>query len=133
MGSLERAFSVLIVEDQALIALHIEDVVRRIGGGSIGSAAQISDALTLIETTPWDTALLDLRLALGEMAYPVADRLRAKGIPFAFVTGWDGEIDTPYSDVPVLRKPFGETEVESCLRMLLAKTPQPTIKQATAA
>jgi DNA-binding response OmpR family regulator len=133
MGSPERAFSVLILEDQALIALHIEDVVRRIGGGAIGCAAGISEALNLLDTTTWNAALLDLRLARGEMAFPVADRLRAKAIPFAFVTAWDGEIDRRYSDVPVLRKPFGEAELESCLRSLLVEAPQPSAKQASAA
>jgi len=125
MGSRERAFAVLIVEDQALIALNIEDVVRRIGSGAVGCAARVSDALTLIETTPWDAALLDIRLAQGETVYPVAERLRAKAIPFAFVTAWDGDIDPRYCDVPVLRKPFGEAELESCLRTLLVPAAPP--------
>ncbi len=51
--------------------------------------------------------------------YPVAERLQAKGVGFAFHTAWDGEIDTRYSHVPVLRKPFSLTELERCLRALL--------------
>ena len=130
MDSRERALSVFVVEDQALIALHIEDVVRRIGGRAVGCAAHLSDALTLIETALWDAALLDIRLAQGEMVYPVAKRLQAKTVPFAFVTAWDGKIDARYSQVPVLRKPFSEAELESCLRMLIGKMPRQASERA---
>jgi DNA-binding response OmpR family regulator len=123
MGSLERAFTLLIVEDQALIALNIEDAVRRIGACTIGCAARLSEALILIETACWDAALLDIRLARDEMVYPVAERLQAKAVPVAFVTAWEGEIEARYCDVPVLRKPFGEAELEACLRMLIGKMP----------
>jgi two-component SAPR family response regulator len=132
MCSRERAFTVLIVEDQSLIALNIEDIAKRIGGCVVGCAAQLSDALTLVETASWDAALLDLRLAGGEMVYPVAERLQAKAVPFAFVTGWDGDIDRRYSDAPVLRKPFGEVELENCLRRLMTKIPQPASEEQAA-
>jgi len=132
MGSRERAWAILIVEDQAIIASHIEDVVKRIGGGFVGCAGRISDALNILETTSWDAALLDLRLAHGEMVYPVAERLHAHGIPFAFVTAWEGEIESAYKDVPVLRKPFGEAELEECLRALIAQVPQPAVAQQAA-
>jgi DNA-binding response OmpR family regulator len=117
-------FTILIVEDQALIALSIEDVARAIGSCAVGIAARVADALTLIETAPWDAALLDLRLE-DEMVYPAAERLRAKGVPFAFVTAWDGEIDAPFADVPVLQKPFGEAELASCLRALIESRVRP--------
>jgi CheY-like chemotaxis protein len=116
----EQGFAILIVEDQPLIALNIEDMIRETGGDVVGSAARLCDALTLIETASWDAALLDVRLAQGEMVYPAAERLQAKGVPFAFLTAWDGEIDARYSDVPLLRKPFSEAELESCLQMLMA-------------
>ena len=132
MGSRERALAILIVEDRAVIASHIEDVVKRIGGGFVGCAGRISDALNILETTSWDAALLDLLLAHEEMAYPVAERLRAQGVPFAFVTAWEGEIESAYQDVPVLRKPFGEADLEDCLRALISQVPQPTVAQQAA-
>ncbi len=132
MGSRERAFAVLIVEDQALIALNIEDVVRRIGGGVIGCAARLSDALTLVETASWDAALLNIRLAQGETAYPVAEQLQAKTVPFAFVTGWEADIDPRYSDVRVLQKPFTEAELENCLRTLIGTMPHSSSEQGAA-
>ena len=65
-----QGFAILIVEDQALIALEIEDAVRRKGADVVGSAARLSEALTLIETASWDAALLDIKLADGEAVYP---------------------------------------------------------------
>jgi two-component SAPR family response regulator len=132
MGSRKLAFTILIVEDQALILLNIEDLVRRIGGRTVGCAARLSDALTLIETASWDAALLDIKLGQSETVYPAAERLRVKGVPFAFVTGWDGKIDARYSDMPVLRKPFSEAELESCLRMLIGEVPHPASEQEAA-
>ncbi len=123
MRTPELPLTILIVEDQPLISLNIEDVVRSMGACIIGCAARLSEAITLIETASWDAALLDIRLAHGDTVYPAAERLRAKGISFAFMTGCAGDIDERYADVPVLTKPFGEAELERCLRMLVDKMP----------
>jgi len=125
-----QGFAILIVEDQALIALEIEDSVRRNGADLVGSAARLSEALTLIETTSWDAALLDMKLANGEAVYPVAERLHAKGVPFAFLTAWDGDIDARYCDVPVLSKPFSLAELESCLHTLVGGRFKPADREA---
>ena len=125
MGSLERAFTILVVEDHGLIASEIEDAIRRNGGRVLGPANRVSEALTLIEAAPSDAALLDVSLEHGEPVYPVAERLRAKRIPFAFVTGSIRDFDERYSDVPVLRKPFGEAELDRCLRILIDRILHP--------
>ncbi len=125
MGSRERVFTILVVEDHGFIASEFEDAVRRNGGRVLGPAARVSEALALIEAAPCDGALLDITLEHGETAYPVAERLRAKRIPFAFVTGWDGDFGEPYCDAPVLRKPFGEAELDRCLRMLIDRMLHP--------
>jgi CheY-like chemotaxis protein len=122
---LGQGFTILIVEDQALIAAGIADLIREIGGGVVGSAARLSDALTLIETASWDAALLDVTLAQGETVYPAAERLRTKGVPFAFLTASDGDIDARYHDAPVLSKPFSEAELKSFLQTLIGSAIQP--------
>jgi DNA-binding response OmpR family regulator len=119
MRSRERVFTILVVEDHGVIALEFEDAIRRHGGLVLGPAVRVSDALALIETTECDAALLDIKLEHGETVYPVAERLYAKRIPFAFITGWDGGLGERYGNVPVLRKPFGEAELDRCLRMLI--------------
>jgi CheY-like chemotaxis protein len=125
MGSPGRAFTILVVEDHSVIALEIEDAVRRNGGRVLGPAVRVSEALALINTSPCDAALLDIKLGHGETVYAVAERLHAKRIPFAFVTGWDRDIAEPYGDAPVLRKPFGEAELDNCLWALIGTMPQP--------
>ena len=125
MGSRERGFTILVVEDHGFIASEFEDAVRRNGGRVIGPATRVSEALALIEATPCDAALLDVTLERGETVYPVAERLYAKRIPFAFVTGWDGDLAEPYANAPVLRKPFGEAELDRCLRMLIDRMLHP--------
>jgi two-component SAPR family response regulator len=125
MCSRARAFTVLIVEDYALIALELEDAVRRNGGEVLGPATQTPEALGLLERFGCDAALLDIRLAQGETVYAVAERLEAKRVPFAFITGWDGELDPRFADAPVLRKPFGEAELDRCLHRLIGCMPHP--------
>jgi len=127
-----RAFTILIVEDHALIALEIEDAVRRNGGQVLGPAARIRDALALLETAQCDAALLDIKLAHGESVYAVAQQLVAKAVPFAFITAWDGDIDERFARAPVLRKPFGEAELDRCLRVLIGSLPHPAGKQQAA-
>jgi len=125
MGSLERAFAILVVEDHGLIASEIEDAIRRNGGRVLGPAARVSEALALIEAAPCDAAVLDVSLENGEAVYPVAEGLCARRIPFAFVTGSVRDFDEPYSEAPVLRKPFGEVELDRCLRMLIDRALHP--------
>ena len=133
MGSRERVFTILVVEDHGLIASEFGDAIQRHGGRVLGPAARVSEALALIEAAECDGALLDITLRCGETAYPVADRLHAKGIPFAFVTGWEGDFSDPYGDTPVLRKPFGVTELDSCLRMLIDRMLHPRENRGQAA
>jgi two-component system, chemotaxis family, sensor kinase Cph1 len=125
MGSLERAFTILVVEDHGLIASEIEDAIRRNGGRLAGPATRVSEALALIEAAPSDGALLDVCLEHGEPVYPVAERLRVKRTPFAFVTGSIRDFDEHYSDVLVLKKPFGEAELDRCLQILIDRILHP--------
>jgi len=119
MDFLERGFTILVVEDQAFIASEFNDAVRRNGGRVLGPATRVSEALALIESARCDGALLDVHVGMGERVFPVAERLHAERIPFVFVTGSEEDFDAPYGDVPVLRKPFREAELDRCLRMLM--------------
>ena len=41
------------------------------------------------------------------MAYPVAEILAERGVPFVFVTGYEADtINDRFSEVPVLQKPI---------------------------
>ncbi len=84
------AHPILVVEDEFLIALDIVAALEQAGIAVAGPASTVSDALATIERGPLRGALLDAHLA-GESAGRIADALAARGIPFAFVSGYGRE------------------------------------------
>ena len=62
------------------------------------------------------SALLDINLG-GQMVYPVADALRAQGVPFLFATGYDAQATLPaYADVPRAEKPLALRDLNQAKR-----------------
>lgn len=98
---------VLVVEDEALVATQIEDVLARAGYTVLGPAARVSEAFDQLYVTAPDAALLDINLA-GDASFPLAELLRAKRIPFAFCSGYGETAAVPDSlrDAPLIAKPF---------------------------
>jgi CheY-like chemotaxis protein len=97
---------VLLVEDEALVAMMIQEFLTEGGHSVVGPISRAAEALSAAREGHFDTAILDINLG-DSMAYPVADILAARGIPFAFVTGYEADtVDERFSDVPVLQKPI---------------------------
>jgi CheY-like chemotaxis protein len=88
-GSPSRDPLVLVVEDEALIAMDLERLLGRHGYRVLGPAATVAGALRLLDGEAPDVALLDVNLR-GEMVTPVAEALRARGIPFVLASAYDG-------------------------------------------
>ncbi len=103
--------TILIVEDEPLIAMSLEDVLSDQGAICLGPVGSIDSALEIIAANRFDIALLDINLR-GQKIDPVADRLAAAGIPFIFTTG-HGEDGLPKSHRhrPVIAKPYSDTAV----------------------
>jgi CheY-like chemotaxis protein len=102
---------VLVVEDEALIALQLEDMLVELGCAVIGPASRVGRALELLDGEPVEAAVLDLNIA-GELVYPVADELRSRGLPYIFVTGYGTSgLSEPYRSRPILEKPFARREL----------------------
>ncbi len=102
---------VLVVEDEALVALQIEDMLTELGCAVIGPASRVGQALELLDGEPVEVAVLDLNIA-GELVYPVADELGNRGLPYIFVTGYGTSgLTEPYRSRPVLEKPFARREL----------------------
>jgi len=98
---------ILVVEDEYLLAADLAQTLEELGAVVVGPAATVERALALVEAEDrLDGAVLDLNLG-GERAYPVADALVARGVPFVFVTGYDdGVVPAAHVQAPRCEKPF---------------------------
>ena len=108
--------SVLIVEDQALIALDIEEMIRKLGAREIRLSPNVDDAQKAIERFGADIAVLDFNLG-AETSEAIADQLISEGIPFVFSTGYGDSLMIPerFRQVPVVRKPVNESALAAQL------------------
>jgi two-component sensor histidine kinase/CheY-like chemotaxis protein len=115
-----RGRRVLLVEDEPLVALDMEAELQALGLEVIGPASSVAAAERLIAERACDAALLDANLH-GQSVERLAAALRAKGVPFAFATGYGREaLPEAFRDVAVLAKPFDAARVAATLRALLA-------------
>lgn len=117
----DGAQRVLVVEDSAMIAMDLESFLMSAGYEVVGPASSVSEALALVDGEPLDAAFLDVDLE-GELVTPVAAKLAEMGVPFAFLTGFDGASAEmqEFRDVIVVEKPFGDRLILSTLASLLA-------------
>jgi CheY-like chemotaxis protein len=103
---------VLVVEDEALVALLLEDMLAELGHEVIGPVAQLAKALEIARHEELDIAILDVSLNGGN-TYSVAEALGARGIPFVFATGYGrAALVEPYTDAPLLQKPFRQSDLQ---------------------
>ena len=108
---------VLIVDDEALIALTLADTVREMGCKVLGPAHSIEAAIALIRQSPPDLAVLDINIA-GNSNAPVAKALRALAIPFVYCTGYaePAEQIEPGLEAEMITKPTDPDALAAALR-----------------
>ena len=101
------AGTVLLVEDNMIIALEAEDTLLALGAGNVLVASSVAEALRLLTVDTPGFALLDINLG-GEMSWPIASRLRELGVRYAFATGYSDQIDIPleHRSAPMVTKPY---------------------------
>ena len=98
--------SVMLVEDEAIVALAVNDSLTDMGFSVIGPFSRVSDACRALQDNQVDAAILDINLD-GEMVYSLAEMLTARKIPFVFATGYGAEsIEARFEHIPVLQKPI---------------------------
>lgn len=111
-----NAVRVLIVEDEILVAMLLEDMLKDLGYAVVGMASRVEAALSLIASTELDLAILDINLA-GQKSFPVAEVLEKKNIPFIFATGYGQQgLEGKYVSRTVLTKPFRSRDLEQALK-----------------
>lgn len=113
---------IFIVEDEFLVAFEMADLLEELGFDVVGPSIHLEDAKEKAETAEIDAAFLDVNLGEGKTSKPVADILRARKVPFVFVTAYDRhEISFLMSDDQVLKKPVTSDRLLTTLRKAFPK------------
>lgn len=111
-----RGMRILVAEDEVMIADDLSGALAEQGAEVLGPAATVARAMAISEDeAAIDAAVLDINLR-GEMIYPVADALIARGVPVVFATGYDQFIiPERFTRVPHCEKPVGIDKILGAL------------------
>ena len=124
-GAALQGVRVLVVEDMAVLAWRVRDVLAQAGAEVVGPAANVPGALALLDSCAVDAAVLDMNLD-GQPADPIADVLAARGVPFLFLTGYgSGSAEGRHAARPTLGKPLKPPALIRTLVELGSKPPPP--------
>jgi len=121
LGDDDKPPRVLIVEDEALVAMELSNALKMAGFSVLGPATTLRSGLTLAAHERFDVAVVDLNLN-GALSTPIADILIERGIPFLVASGYDIATMLPphLHDLPTLQKPADSAVLVSRLRRLIA-------------
>ena len=113
---------ILILEDEALIAMDVRETLEREGFEVVGPFDRVMPAMVAVAGMPIDGAILDV--AIGhEQAFEVAQALTVANIPFVWATAYPRtELPPEYRAQPCLQKPFDTAELTNTLRQALSNT-----------
>ena len=114
---------VLLVEDEYYIADDLGQRLSAHGAILLGPVATLEKALVTVERAGRiDGAVVDINLR-GQMAFPVADALQERGIPFVFATGYSAvAIPDRYQSIPRWEKPYRLEELVQALPGIIHRT-----------
>ena len=110
--------SVLLVEDNVIVALDTEETLKRLGVSVVITASSVAQALAAIEQHVPAFALLDVNLGT-ETGFAIAERLADLKIPFVFATGYGEQFAVPavFSDAPKIGKPYSADTLRAMLEL----------------
>jgi DNA-binding response OmpR family regulator len=112
---------VLVVEDEAILAIDIAEHLTHAGFQVVGPATSVTKALKLIAQAGCDVAVLDVNLR-DETAEPIARELRFRGTPFLFLSAVSKEnLPLGFNDEVLLPKPVRPTVLVAALRASISK------------
>lgn len=110
---------ILVVEDEFIVAAMLCDVLEDAGAKPLGPIGRVAEGLQVIASAVIDAAVLDWNLH-GESGSVLADALQSRQIPFLIATGY-GRVEEPFSDRPILSKPYVPNVLLERLGQLLAE------------
>jgi DNA-binding response OmpR family regulator len=116
---------ILAVEDEALIAMELEDMLVDLGHEVIGPASTVETALALVRQAPPQAAIVDANLG-GESARPVCEALAKAGIPVVIASGYAARelSNLDISGVQV-QKPYSRRDLETALAEVMRLPSRP--------
>ena len=107
--------SVIILEDEPLVAFALEDMLLDLGVKEVRLATTNAEAMRLLDESVPDFAVLDVNIR-GERSYGVAGELSRRQVPFVFATGYgDAEHPEMLKAVPTVTKPYSPEDLKSAL------------------
>ncbi|MCI5077193.1 HWE histidine kinase domain-containing protein [Oricola sp.] len=97
----------LLAEDNLIIAMDAEDILRSMGFARVTACGTVSTGLMALDEGSVDFAVLDINLG-ADLSIPIAEKLHEAGTPFIFASGYGENAVMPehLSDVPILAKPY---------------------------
>ncbi len=111
MTSSLKDLSILVVENEFLLAINLETSMRDAGASKVEMAASLADAQLLVDKGGFDAAILDIRLMDGD-SLPLAQRLIKQGVPVVIHSGHANQTHTDLVPEAVfLPKPSTPTEI----------------------
>ena len=113
---------VFILEDETALAIVLEDMVVDSGCDPALTVGNLRDAERAFDNLNCDCALIDINVG-GQKSFGIAREFLARGIPFAFLTGYDSSMASEFGTVPVLQKPYTQQQVQNVLAGLLKTAP----------
>ncbi len=108
--------SVLVLEDNFLIAMDMGEILSALGVKSVHTATTAEKAMEIVAARSIDFAILDINLG-DETSFTVAESLIARGINFGFTSGYGDLLALPshLRDIPRIEKPFSEGSLSSLI------------------
>ncbi len=112
---------ILLVEDEAMVAMLMEGMLDGLGCQRVEWAASVPAALQALQREEFDGALLDVNLS-GTTVYPVAEALAYRKLPFVFVTGYGrtADLQARFPAATVLKKPFDSLQLAEVMKKEIA-------------
>ena len=111
---------ILIAEDEAIIAMLLENVIERLGGEVIGTARTCAEVLAALETAQMDAIILDVHLK-GGTSETVVIAAQKRAVPVLVCTGSDAlSLPSAFLNLPILKKPWHSEDVDAALNQLFS-------------
>lgn len=118
-------YRILIVEDEALIALDLEQALEDLHAVVVGSVNNVADARKLVAEAAIDCAVLDVHLGVESIAALMPD-LDARQVPRVFMTAYtQGELPKPWTVWPVLQKPLLRRDLLRAMEQVVKSRSRP--------